>query len=139
LQIRRNKGLQNTLFDPVRKKWVKDNPEEMVRQCLIVWLNQTFSIPYSRMAVEKQIQLFNMNKRFDLVIYDKSASPFILVECKSPDIHIQQKMFDQAAIYNMNLLAPYLGICNGEELRVCKIDFINKTYEYADDLPPYPF
>lgn len=136
--IKRSNPSSNLLFDPVRKIWIKENPEELVRQCLIIWL-RTQSIPYSRMAIEKQIQVFGLKKRFDLVIYDRSASPFILVECKSPQISIRQNMFDQAAVYNIKLQAPYLGICNGHEFKICEINFEQKIFRFIYSLPNYPF
>lgn len=138
-QLKRKVDSDSLLFDPVRKKWIKENPEELVRQCLIIWLNQIKSIPYSRMAIEKQIQVLGLTKRFDLVIYGKSALPYILVECKSPQINIHQKMFDQAAVYNMKLKAPYLCICNGIDFRICEIDFDRKSYQFIHELPSYPF
>ncbi len=138
-QLKRSDSANPQIFDPVRKKWIMESPEEMVRQCLILWLNQHQSIPFSRMAVEKQIQVFSLTKRFDLVIYGKSALPYILIECKSPQMSIHQKMFDQAAVYNMKLQAPYLGICNGIEFKMCQIDFEQKIYHFIYDLPQYPF
>ena len=138
-QLKRTELSGAQLFDPVRKKWVTENPEELVRQCLILWLNLNHSIPFSRMAVEKQIQVLGLTKRYDLVVYNKSALPFILVECKSPQISIHQKMFDQAAIYNMKLQAPFLGICNGLEFKICEIDFKANAYQFVLNLPSYPF
>jgi hypothetical protein len=127
------------LFDPVRKRWVKETPEELVRQCLILWLQISLSIPYGRMGVEKQIQVLGLTKRFDLLIYNKQALPLILIECKSPQISLNQAMFDQAAIYNLKLKAPYLSICNGLDLRICKIDFDKMNYQFVDHFPVYPF
>lgn len=138
-QLKRTDGEHAQLFDPVRKKWITETPEELVRQCLILWLNQFHAIPFNRMAVEKQIQVFSLTKRFDLVIYGKSALPFILIECKSPQMSLQQKMFDQAAVYNMKLQAPYLGICNGLDFKFCHIDFEQKIYQFISELPTYPF
>ncbi len=127
------------LFDPVRKRWVKETPEELVRQCLILWLQISLSIPYGRMGVEKQIQVLGLTKRFDLLIYNKQALPLILIECKSPQISLNQAMFDQAAVYNLKLMAPYLSICNGLELLICEIDFARKNYHFVGKFPEYPF
>ncbi len=62
------------LFDPVRKKWMAETPEETVRQCLIQYLNLKHHIPLSRMAVEKQVAVYQLKKRFDLVVYNKMAA-----------------------------------------------------------------
>lgn len=138
-KLKRSGSGKSLLFDPVRKKWISESPEEIVRQCLILWLAVTFGIPYGRMAVEKQIQVLGLMKRFDLVIYNKHALPYILIECKSPQIPLHQNLLDQAALYNMKLQAPYLMISNGMDTQVCKIDFINQRYEFIKSLPHYPF
>ncbi|MBK7007202.1 MAG: hypothetical protein IPH36_00270 [Saprospiraceae bacterium] len=49
----RNAEGQHQVYDPVRKKYVAWQPEEMVRQLLILYLAEVFKIPYSRMAVER--------------------------------------------------------------------------------------
>ncbi|MBK9107516.1 MAG: type I restriction enzyme HsdR N-terminal domain-containing protein [Saprospiraceae bacterium] len=127
------------VFDPVRQKWYVFTPEEKVRQCLIIWLNKYCQIPYSRMAVEKKIVVFNRLKRFDLLVYDQHLKAKILFECKEPGFPIHQSIFNQAAVYNFDLKAPFLGICNGFELIVAEIDFLKNTYQFTDRLPNYPF
>lgn len=137
--LKRHPQQSAVLFDPVRKKWVQENPEEIVRQCLIYYLNQKHAIPYSRMAVEKQIQVYGMKKRFDLVIYNKMAQAFILIECKSPNVQILQEVMDQAARYNIQLKAPYLMVSNGLTSLLCQIDFIKSSYVFIEQFPDYPF
>lgn len=127
------------LFDPVRKKWVADLPEERVRQGLIFWLNKKKGIPFARMAVEKQIRIGSLTKRFDLVIYNKLAEPYILIECKAAHLPIHQRMFDQAGRYNLLLKAPYLGICNGQQVLLARLNFENGQFSLLDDFPLYPF
>lgn len=127
------------IFDPVRKKWVADLPEERVRQGLIIWLNESRKIPFSRMAVEKQLRIGSLTKRFDLVVYNERADPFILIECKAPTLTIKQQMFDQAGTYNLKLHAPYLGICNGHQLLLAGINFQSGAISFTDEFPEYPF
>ncbi len=127
------------LFDPVRKTWVLETPEESVRQSMIQWLHDSLGIPFSRMTVEKQILVLNARRRFDLVIYDRLANPFILIECKAPSIAINQRFFDQAAAYNLNLKAPYLAISNGPFSLFAKLDFATRQIEFIPVLPSYPF
>ncbi|MBK7359049.1 MAG: type I restriction enzyme HsdR N-terminal domain-containing protein [Saprospiraceae bacterium] len=127
------------LFDPVRKKWMAETPEETVRQCLIQYLNLKHHIPLSRMAVEKQVAVYQLKKRFDLVVYNKMAQAFLLVECKAPQIQILQDVLDQAARYNIQLKAPYLMVSNGQLSLLCQIDFLKSTYQFTQELPDYPF
>lgn len=91
------------------------------------------------MAVEKQLRLATLTKRFDLVIYNQNADPFILMECKAPTIAINQQMFDQAGTYNLKLNAPYLGICNGHQLLLASINFQSGAIAFTDEFPEYPF
>ncbi|HEX5624869.1 MAG TPA: type I restriction enzyme HsdR N-terminal domain-containing protein [Saprospiraceae bacterium] len=137
--MKRHSGHPNRLFDPVRKKWVQENPEEWVRQCLVLMLREEYGIPMSRMAVEKQIEVHGLKKRFDLVIYDRLGQPFVLIECKAPEIPIRQALFDQAAVYNFRLKAPYLGITNGHQLILAAISFDSSDFAFIASLPAYPF
>lgn len=127
------------LFDPVRKRWMAETPEEVVRQCLIQYLCLGHGIPYSRMAVEKQVAVYQLKKRFDLVIYNKLAEAYVLIECKAPHIQIDQYVLDQAARYNIQLKAPYLLVSNGQTSLMCQVDFIKSSYDFTDMLPDYPF
>ncbi len=129
----------NQLFDPVRKKWVSETPEEWVRQSLIQYLHAAHQIPFSRMAVEKQVAVYSLKKRFDLVVYNKTATPYILIECKSPSINLLQEVMDQAARYNIQLKAPYLIVSNGYQSIVCKLDFQLARHDFIQELPDYPF
>lgn len=91
------------------------------------------------MSVEKEIQVFGLKKRFDLVVYDEYLKPLMLVECKKNDALIQQNYFDQAAAYNLALKAPYLAITNGKFWHLAQIDFLKRNYLFIDQLLKYPF
>jgi hypothetical protein len=68
--------------------------------------------PASLIAVEKQIMLGELKKRFDVVVY-KNEQPFMLIECKELNVPIDQKTLSQALRYNIELQAPYCVISNG--------------------------
>ncbi len=102
------------VFCVVRKKWILLTPEEWVRQNLIQFMHITLRYPLSLMAIEKQLQLGELKKRFDIVIY-KEQKPYLLIECKEPEVRINQKTLDQALRYNIQLQAPYFIISNGNE------------------------
>ena len=114
------------VLDPIRKKYVRLTPEEMVRQLLLQFLLQEQQWSKSLLAVEKTVRLGKRIKRFDLLIYSDTTRPFILVECKSPNEPIRQKHFDQIMQYNIQLKAPYLWISNGPENYLATIDLENK-------------
>lgn len=129
--------LPEELFDPVRKKWVKKTPEEYIRQQVINALHQNYGYPYSRMSIEKQIQFFALKKRFDIVIYDKSIQPFILVECKSATKKIDAEVILQISRYNYILKVPYLLITNGKMSIVFKRYDDDKSWLRVEDIPHF--
>ena len=54
-----------------------------------------------------------LDKRTDLLVNDCNGQPLMLVECKAPEVAISQKVFEQIAIYNLTIQAPYLLVTNG--------------------------
>ena len=76
-------------------------------------------------------------KRSDVVIFDRNGNIFMIVECKATNIKITQKTFDQAAVYNMKLKAGYLIVTNGMEHYCCKVDFVNKKWDFMEEIPNF--
>ena len=87
-------------------------PEEWVRQNFLLYMIDTLNYPASLIAVEKQLQLADLTKRFDIVLY-KNDIPFMLIECKEMNVPITQKTLEQVLRYNINLQAAYFIITNG--------------------------
>ena len=88
-------------------------------------------------SVEHQIDVYGLKKRFDLLVYNKNLSPFILIECKSPSVKINQKTFDQIIQYNLKLKCPYLMITNGLNHYFCNVNQNEKKIEFIDSIPFY--
>ncbi|MEH0157952.1 type I restriction enzyme HsdR N-terminal domain-containing protein [Limibacter armeniacum] len=122
------------IFDQIRKKYLQLTPEEWVRQHFIHFLSQQ-GFPKSLMSIEAGLKLNKLQKRTDIVIYDRQGKPFMLVECKAPEIKLSDATFNQAASYNMVLKAPYLSITNGMQHYFCHIDFENKKYSFLETIP----
>jgi hypothetical protein len=78
-----------------------------------------------------------LKKRCDIVIYKNTGIPLLIIECKSPNIAITQKVFDQIARYNFTLKVKYLIVTNGIDHFCCKIDLENKTYVFLKEIPNY--
>ncbi len=133
------KSMENKLyiFDILRKKYVVSTPEEWVRQNFAQYLIQNKNYPKSIIAIEKQLNVNNLFKRTDILIFDKNGNPDIIVECKAPSVKIDQKAFDQIARYNLKLNANYLIVTNGLQHFYCKIDYVLKKYHFLKDIPPY--
>ena len=136
LQIR-NIENKKYIFEPIRKKWLLCTPEEWVRVNCINYIIHTKGYPPSLISVEHQIDVYGIKKRFDLLVYNIDLSPFILIECKSPVVKINQKAFDQIIQYNLNLKCPYLMITNGLNHYFCNVIQNEKKIEFVDSVPSY--
>ncbi|WP_435622509.1 type I restriction enzyme HsdR N-terminal domain-containing protein [Flagellimonas sp.] len=129
------KGL--AIFDVIRKKFVVLQPEEWVRQHAIHYLMETKGYPKIRLNVEKQLQVNKLNKRYDIVVFNSQGGVDILVECKAPDIAINQEVFDQIARYNYQLKANFLMVTNGLSHYYCKTNYQNEKYSFLKDIPDF--
>ena len=133
------KSSENTqyIFDIIRKKYVVLTPEEWVRQHIIHYLIVVKGYPKSLIAVEKQLTINTLKKRFDILVFNNTGLPKIVVECKSPNTKITQSAFDQIARYNLNLNADLLMVSNGLQHYFCKLDAINEQYIFLKEIPSY--
>lgn len=118
----------NKIFDPVRKKWLVIQPEELVRQSLLLYLIEEKKIPINRIAVEKTIRVHQQTRRFDMVYYDRQGHPVLLVECKSPSVALTSEVLEQAVWYNFEVKAPYLLLSNGKNTIWYRIMYEEKRY-----------
>lgn len=101
------------IFDEIRKRWIILTPEEWVRQNFLQYLIQTKKYPASLIAIEKEIKLGELKKRFDILVYDRNTKPWMIVECKEMNAMLDKSVLDQALRYNISLDVPYLVITNG--------------------------
>ena len=101
------------IFDEFRKRWVALTPEEWVRQNFLQYLTLIKKYPASLIAVEKEIKLGELKKRFDIVVYDSHTKPWMIIECKEMNVPLDRTVLDQVLRYNINLQVPYLVITNG--------------------------
>lgn len=133
----KNSENKTAIFDEVRKKFIILTPEEWVRQHVVQYLLQEKKYPKSLINVEKLLKINGLTKRYDVVVFNKDGSIFILVECKAPEIKITQNTFDQIARYNMTLDARYLMVTNGLNHYFCQMDYENEKYQFLKELPDY--
>jgi hypothetical protein len=131
------KGEKHYIFDEIRKKNIFLTPEEWVRQHFVQYLINQKKYPKSLIAIEKEIKVNNLKKRFDILIFNNKGEHDIIVECKSPKIKISQDTFDQIARYNLKLKAKYLIVTNGLEHYYCKMDDKNQHYDFLETVPDY--
>lgn len=135
LKISRDTNRLTTVWDPLRKKYILTNPEEIVRQLWITYLLEVLKINPKLIAVERAFSVMGMKRRFDMVIFGKSTHPILLAEFKGPEIPIRQTAFDQIARYNMQLQVPYSLLSNGSMHYCFKIDDERKEFVWQEKLP----
>lgn len=125
------------IFDRIRRKFVRLTPEEWVRQNFIQYLIHEGKYPPGLLGVEVMFRQNKLNKRVDILVHDRTGKPIMIVECKEPDIPLNDKVFDQIVTYNMELKVPYIIVTNGMDHYACKIDHENKKYEFLLVIPLY--
>ena len=123
------------LFDPVRRRNVSVNPEEVVRQLWILYLLDVLHINPKLIAVERPVKINGTKRRFDLMIFDKSTDPILLAEFKAPGVMINQGVFDQIGHYNMALNVPYSLVSNGSQHYCFIVDDEEKGFVFLKELP----
>lgn len=119
------------IFDSLRKKQLVLTPEEWVRQHWINFLITELKFPKGLFALEKGLMYNKLLKRTDLVVWDKSMKPYLLVECKAPKVKLTQKVIEQACMYHKELKTPFLLISNG--LRHICLSFESATEKFTQE------
>ena len=134
IEVRDREG-RREVFDIVRNRYVALTPEEWVRQHAIRQLHYELGYPLELIQVEGAITLNGMTRRCDIVVYDASVKPYIIVECKRETVPLTQKVLDQACRYNLVLQVPYLWLTNGVQQVYCRVDFEEKRVVGIEKLP----
>jgi hypothetical protein len=104
---------REAIYDSIRKQWVALTEEEWVRQNFIEYLVNIKQYPRTLIAVEKEMRLGELKKRFDILVYNKQHEPWMMIECKAASVGINQKVIDQILRYNISIPVPYLIVTNG--------------------------
>ena len=123
------------IFDNIRKKYLLLTPEEWVRQHFVHLLIKGYGYAKSLIRLEGGLSYNKLQKRSDIVVFDQEGKPFLLVECKAPDVPINQKVIEQASRYNLTLRCPYVAITNGLNTFCFEIDFENEKSMQMKTLP----
>jgi hypothetical protein len=125
------------ILDPLRRKFVKLTPEEWVRQNFVQYLINEGNYPPGLIGVEVLSRYNKMKRRVDILVHNRSGEPVLIVECKAPEIKIDDKVFDQIVCYNMGFKVPYIIVTNGIDHYACKINHEEKKYEFLLVIPLY--
>jgi hypothetical protein len=109
----RNEQGKDFIFDSLRKKWLLLTPEEWVRQNFVQYLLQVRNYPAALVAIEKELVLGELKKRFDILVYDRDHRPWMMIECKAAAISLDEAVLQQVLRYNITVPVNYLVITNG--------------------------
>jgi hypothetical protein len=134
----RTTGNRAEVYDSVRKQWLVLTPEEHVRQLLITYLTGVLHYPSSLIAVERGLSFGHTSLRFDVVVYNRDThEPWLLAECKSPDIPITDAALQQILQYHSKLPAcRYWLLTNGHQT-LCADAADKANIHWLRALPPY--
>ena len=117
----------------LRKKPVVLTPEEWVRQHVVYYLIAYKSLAQGRLAVEVSLKLNSLSKRADIVYYDETLHPQLVVECKAPEVKLTSETVFQIATYNSQLNSKFLLVSNGLDHFI--FENSNGSLVSLDDLP----
>lgn len=130
-------GLRLQIFDAIRKKYVVLTPEEWVRQNFLQYMIHEKKYTPSLIAVEAGLEYNGLKKRTDVLVYNRNGKPYLMVECKAPDVKITEAVFDQIARYNLVFQVDYLVLTNGMEHYCCQLDYTHNTFRYLEQIPEF--
>lgn len=136
LDIRQVEG-RDFVFDVLRKKLIVLTPEEWVRQHFVHLLIHQYKYPRALIKLEGGLTYNKLKKRSDIVVFDRLGNTFLIVECKSVDVSISQKVFEQVNTYNSTIRARYIAVTNGLTHFCCFIDHEKKKIEFMKSLPQF--
>lgn len=100
----------------LRKKRVLLQPEEYVRQQLLLHLVHDLGCPVGLLACERALTYNGLSKRFDVLLFNQQGQPLLLIETKRPEDKGFAQAARQLAVYNQQFQAPFLALTNGLEL-----------------------
>jgi hypothetical protein len=109
----KKRGEERYIFDAIRKRWLVLTEEEWVRQNIVAYFTAVLHYPKDSIAVEKGITLNGLKKRFDILVYNKAHQPYLMVECKSPDVALNEDVLQQVLRYNIALPVKWVVLTNG--------------------------
>jgi len=126
------------IFDIIRKKYIVLIPEEWVRQHFIHFLINQLQYPKSLIKVEGGLQYNQLQKRSDIVVFDRKGNPWMVIECKAPEVKLSQSTVLQAAVYNNTLKAKFIAVSNGLTHLYAEINWDKTSTVWLDQMPVYP-
>lgn len=134
------------LFDPIRKNWVKETPEELVRQKLLQIMVRDLHFPPNMLAIEKELSLLPHlqlvsdvpKRRLDILAFAKNGeefAPLLLIECKA--VKLTPQFAQQVVGYNRFVGAPFVCLANAKEVITGSFDEEAGHFTFKPGLKSY--
>lgn len=123
------------IYDSIRRKYLLLTPEEWVRQHFVNYLTQELGYPRGLLTTESGLKYNHLQRRTDIVVFDRTAKPYMIVECKAPSVRITQQVFNQIAVYNKVLQAKMLVVSNGLTHYCCQYNPASASWEFLPSIP----
>ena len=128
------------VFDRIRKKKVVLTPEEWVRQSIINHLINYLNYPEGLISSESLLKYNNLNKRSDILVKSRNGiDNYLLIECKSFKMRLNESHLSQVSVYNNVYSSKYMMITNGIDHFVISgsdksvdINILNYIPDYVD-------
>lgn len=144
---------QPYIWGLIRKKWLIYQPEELIRQLLIQYLIQEKKYPKNFIQVERLLTLHSsssrskqLSKRTDILVFDRNMHPFLMVECKAPEVKMHIDLTKDGALWQsttylfgqQTMEVPYLLISNGLQSYCCQRNIEKQELDFLDKIPSFP-
>lgn len=123
------------IYDGIRRKYLLLTPEEWVRQHFVHYLIRDLKYPRGLLTTESGLKYNRLQRRTDIVVFDRQAKPHMIVECKAPSVTINQQVFNQIAVYNKVLNAKLLVVSNGLLHYCCQQRETGGGWEFLPRIP----
>lgn len=130
-------------LDPIRQKLIYITPEETVRQKVVSYLTDVLEVPAEMLVVEQHLSHYGLNtrKRADIVVHsineENDLFPIAVVECKAPEVDLDDKARDQLLDYCDIIGANYAMLVNGIRQICYRFNDESNQYELIEELPVY--
>ena len=89
------------------------------------------------MGNEVQLTVGEKKLRCDSVLYDMEGKPKMIIEYKSPEVSITEKVLHQVLSYNAILRVPYIIMSNGLCHICMKRNDETGFWDCLDEIPEY--
>ncbi len=125
----------DTIYDPLRRKWVARTPEEEVRQAVIAWLRDEKGFPEGLMESEYGFDYNRRHYRADILVFNRQLQPHLLVECKAPSVKIDAAVIEQVVRYTRVLAVRYVLVTNGKATHLLRRKADGNGYDFLPEIP----